>query len=151
MKVGARSVDHAALPILLEGDLDGTGAQMVERRRVIHNGKRMMYAAVVLRRAIDRRLALDQDQAGTGGIEKGHRATRDGRQMPAADDVGVKAGAASDIADRNAEMDDGFECDHRPSLAAVLPSGDYHVGHNKRSAVRRTWWRNKTGGLRFAH
>src|SRR5258708_38257761 len=101
MKISARPVDAAALPVLLEGDFDVTRAQVVERRRVIRDGKRMMHAAVVLRRAIDRRLALDQDQAGSGGVEKRHRATRDGRQMPAADNLRVKAGAAPDIADRN--------------------------------------------------
>src|SRR4051794_2054921 len=47
-----------------------------------------------------------------GGIEKRHCAARDSRQMPAADDLGVEAGARCDIADRDAEMSNGPDCDH---------------------------------------
>src|SRR5436305_1338861 len=88
--------------------------QMVERRRVLlmRNRKGMVHAAVVLGRAIDRRLTLDEDQAGAGGVEERHRAAGDRRQMPAADDLGVEAGAARDVADRDAEMHDGLDRDH---------------------------------------
>jgi hypothetical protein len=34
VKIGARSVEHAALPVLLERDLSAMSAQMVERRWV---------------------------------------------------------------------------------------------------------------------
>ena len=68
---------------------------------------------MILRPRIDRRVALDEDQAGAGGVEKRHPALPDGLQMPAADDLGVEAGAALDVADRNAEMHDGFDVDHR--------------------------------------
>src|SRR5438105_155000 len=74
VEIGARTVDDTALPVLLEGDRDAVFAQMVERTGIVGDRKRMMHAAVVFRARVDRRLALDQDQAGAGGVEKGHPA-----------------------------------------------------------------------------
>jgi hypothetical protein len=48
--------------------------------------------------------------------------------MPAADDLGVEAGAALDIADRNAEMHHRFDRDHAFLPQRLLCGANYHVG-----------------------
>jgi hypothetical protein len=115
VKIGARSVDDAALAILLKGDLDAILAQMVERRRVILmcDRKGMMHTAVILGPRIDRRVALHKDETRAGRIEKRHRAAPHGREMPAADNLRVEARAALNIANRNAEMHNRLDCGHR--------------------------------------
>src|SRR5262245_34381790 len=92
---------------------------MVECRRVVVMGddKGMMHAAVVLWHPVDRRLALDQDQAGPGGIEKGHGAARHRRQMPAAHDLRIEPSALRDVADRNTEMGNALDRDHAIPLS----------------------------------
>src|SRR5439155_19168102 len=91
-------------------------AQLIERRSVLlmRYGKGVVHAAMILRARIDRRIALHEDQTGAGRVEKRHRALRHGREMPAADDLGVEARAALDIADRNAEMYDRLNGGHPP-------------------------------------
>src|ERR1700751_1944652 len=98
VEIGARAVDDAALPVLLEGDLDAVGAQMVEGLAVLvmRDDEGMVHAAMVVEHRVNRRLALDQDQAGPGRIEKGHLATPHGLQMPATDDLGIEPSAFSD-------------------------------------------------------
>ena len=78
----------------------------------MRDGEGVVDATVAFRQRIDRRIALDQDQAGAGGVEKRHPALPHRLQMPAADDLGVEAGTAFDVADRDAEMHDGFDVDH---------------------------------------
>src|SRR6266536_5540135 len=83
-EIGAWPVDDAALAVFLESDLDVVSAQMVERGRIILDGERMMHAAMVLRRRVDRRIALDEDEAGPGSVEKGHGPLPHRGEMPAA-------------------------------------------------------------------
>ncbi len=110
IEISARPVQDAALAIFLEGDRDPMRAQMIEGGRIIlvRHGKGMMHAAMVVGDRVDRRLALYQDHAGSGRIEKRHPPVRHRRQMPAADDIGIKSRARRDVADRNAEMRDAI-------------------------------------------
>src|SRR5690242_16636477 len=74
VKIGARAVDDAALAVLFEGDRDAVLAKMVERRAVVvvRDREGVMHAARVLGTQVDRRVALDEDQAGAGSVEKRH-------------------------------------------------------------------------------
>jgi len=118
VEIGARPVDDPTLPVLFEGDLDAVGAKVVECRLVVvmRDDKRMMHAAMVVLHRVDRRGALDQDQASPGRIEKGHLAAPHRLQMPASDDLRVKPRAFCDVADGNAEMGNTLDRNH-----AVLP------------------------------
>src|SRR5262252_3867531 len=89
-------------------------AQMIERCPivVVRNGKGMMHAAMVVRHGIDRRVALDQDEASASRIEKRHLPARHRRQVPAADDLRVELRALRDVAHRNTEMSDAFDRNH---------------------------------------
>src|ERR1700730_1028994 len=70
MEIGARAVEHAALPVLLEGYLDAMSAQMIESCfvLVVRNREGMMHTAMVVGHSIDRRITLHQDEAGTSRI-----------------------------------------------------------------------------------
>ena len=70
VEIGARAVDDAALAVLFEGDRDAVLAKMVERRLVlvVCDGKGVVHAAMVLGVRVDRRVALDEDQADAGGM-----------------------------------------------------------------------------------
>src|SRR5580700_6819239 len=83
VEIGAWPVDDTVLPVFLEGDLDAVLAQMVERGSVIfmRNTKGVMHPAVALFVPVNRRVALDQDHASTGGVEKRHPAAADCLQM----------------------------------------------------------------------
>src|SRR5262249_8583161 len=118
-----------ALPVLFEGDFDTVLSQVVERGAIVlmRDTEGVVDAAVVLGTRIDRRIAPNEDQAGSGRIEKRHRAARHGREMLAADDLGVKSRALLDIADWNAEMHDRLDRRHS------LPPG---AGFPKRLACR---------------
>src|SRR5712672_3349124 len=74
VKIGARSVENAALPVLLERDLDAMSAQMVERRWVplMCDDERVMHTPMVVEQGIDRRVALHQDEARPGCIKESH-------------------------------------------------------------------------------
>src|ERR1700730_10455182 len=74
VEIGARAIDDTALAVLLEGDLDAVLAEMIERRLVLvmRNAEGMVHPAMVLAVRIDRRIALDQDEAGPGRVEKRH-------------------------------------------------------------------------------
>src|SRR5229473_1392579 len=73
-EIGARPVDDPALAVFFEGDLDPAGAQMVERGLVIlvRDGEGMMDTTMAFGHRVDRRVALDEDEASPGGIEEGH-------------------------------------------------------------------------------
>jgi hypothetical protein len=108
---------------------------MVEGRLVVVMGddEGMMHAAVVVEHRVDRRLVLDQDQAGPGRIEKGHLAAPHGLQMPAADDLRIEPRALRDIADGNAEMSNALDRDH-----PVLPCEQAaRHGFNRNSLPRQ--------------
>src|ERR1700740_3300977 len=75
-----------------------------------------MHATMIVEHRVDRRLALDQDQAGPGRIEKGHAAVPHGLQMSTADYLRIEPRACCDIADRNAEMGNALDRNH-----VVLP------------------------------
>src|SRR5207248_2244954 len=118
VKIRARAIEHAALPIFFEGDLDAMSAQMLERGRVlvVPDGEGMMHTAMVVGHRIDRRVTLDQDDAGASRIEERHPSVRRGEQMPAADDLGIKPSAVRDIAHRDTEMGNAPDRNHPLSL-----------------------------------
>jgi hypothetical protein len=70
VKIRARAVEYAALPVLLEGDLDAMRAQMLKCNRVfvVRDSESMMHTALIVVHRIDRRITLDQDEAGTSRI-----------------------------------------------------------------------------------
>src|SRR5260370_20046901 len=106
MKIGAWAVEYAALPVLLEGDLDAMSAQMLKCSRVlvVCNREGMMHTAMVVGHGVDRRVTLDQDEAGSSRVEEHHLLVRRGGQMPTADDLRVKPRTLRDISDGDAEM-----------------------------------------------
>src|SRR3984893_13520215 len=73
VKIGARSVEHAALPVLLERDLDVMSAQMIERRWIplMCDDEGVMHTPMVVEHGIDRQVALHQDEARPGCIKEG--------------------------------------------------------------------------------
>jgi hypothetical protein len=72
----------------------------------------MMHATMVVGHGIDRRVALDQDEASAGRIEEDHLSVRGSRQMLAPDDLGIELRALRGIAHGNAEMSDSSNCNH---------------------------------------
>src|SRR5438067_871996 len=92
MEIGAGAVEHATLPVLLEGDLDAMSAQVIKRGSIIvvRDGEGMMYSAMIVRHGIDRNVALYQDEASANRIEEHHLSVRRGRQMPAPDDLCIE-------------------------------------------------------------
>ena len=68
-----------------------------------------MRAAVVVGQRIDRRVTLDQDEAGASRIEEGDVPARHGGQVPAADDLPVEPRASRDVTHRETEMDDALD------------------------------------------
>src|ERR1700732_4214748 len=78
MEIGARAVEHAALPILLESDLDAMSAQMLKRSRVlvVRHSEGMMHTAMVIEHGVDRRVADHHepiDRLFSGVTERGSR------------------------------------------------------------------------------
>src|SRR5258708_40142948 len=65
MKIGAWAVEYAALPVLLEGDLDAMSAQMLKCSRVlvVCNREGMMHTAMVVGHGVDRRVTRYQELA----------------------------------------------------------------------------------------
>src|SRR5215472_8910419 len=118
MKIGTGTVEHAALPVLLEGDFDAMSAQMVERSVIflMRNGEGVVDTAMVVGHGIDRRIALHQDETGASCVEEDHLPVRRGGQVPAADNSRVKPRALRDVADGNAEMGNGIDRNHPTSL-----------------------------------
>src|SRR5215203_4096810 len=118
-EVGARPIDRAAAPVLLEEHVDALRAQAVHRRlifrRVDHES--VVHAVRHIERAFnDRRRALDQQHAHPAGIEEGDGLVGPLRQKFTADDFGIEFRAPVDVANRDAEMRDAFNVRHGPAL-----------------------------------
>jgi hypothetical protein len=59
VEIGTPAVEHTALPVLLEVNLDAISPQMVERRLVLvmRDCESMMHAPMVVEHGVDRRVA----------------------------------------------------------------------------------------------
>src|SRR5215469_14729217 len=87
---------------------------------VVRNCKGMMHAAMVVRHRIDRRIALDQDEASAGRVEERHLSVRRGRQTPAPDHLRIELRALRSIAHRYAEMSYSRDRNHLTLLPLPL-------------------------------
>src|SRR5260370_41306549 len=72
----------------------------------------MMHTAMVIEHRIERRVTLDQNEAGASRIEEHHLPVRRGGQMPAADDLRIELRAGRDVANRNTEMGNSPDLGH---------------------------------------
>jgi hypothetical protein len=65
VKIRARAVEHATLPVLLKRDLEAMSAQMSQCSRVlvVCDGEGMMHTAMVVGHRIERRIMFYQDEA----------------------------------------------------------------------------------------
>src|SRR5713101_5355948 len=110
MKISSRAIEHAALPVLLKGDLDDVSARMVKRRFVLlmRDGEGMVDAAMLVEHGVDRPVALHKDETRPGCIEEDHVPARHSEQMLAADNLLIEARAHRDVAHGDTEMGNGL-------------------------------------------